>query len=122
MSLLDTTAISDIFGSVLGSIYGDGQLIRVSMVEGPNYSQVEQLDDPVSIKVQVDRADEAMRATPGYTETDVKLIILQSGVSGRMPNSDDIVVAQGQRWKLGGVRQDPARSHWVARGIRQVSS
>lgn len=121
MNLLDTSAIRDIFGATLGAIYGDGQLIRVDMVQQPNHSLLPVEQAPVAIKVQVDRADEAMRAAPGYTETDVKLLILQSGISGREPNSDDIVVAQGQRWKLAGVQQDPARSHWTARGIRQAT-
>lgn len=62
-----------------------------------------------------------MRGEPGYTAQDVKLIILTAGLAGREPNTDDVVVAQSVRWKLGGVRQDPARSHWIARGIRQSS-
>lgn len=33
--LLDTDAIQKIFGSALAGIYGDGQLITVTMVRGP---------------------------------------------------------------------------------------
>lgn len=121
MSLLDGDDIRALFGDVFTDIFGDGSLIRVDMVRQPGGVVLPVEDAPVAISVQVDRADEAMRQAAGYTDTDVKLIILQAGVTGRMPNSDDIVIAQGQRWKVSGVRQDPARSHWIMCGIRQAT-
>lgn len=120
--LLDAASIQATIGRVLGPIYGDGSLIRVDLVRQAGGTLLPSEQAPAAIKVQVDRADEAMRQAAGYTDTDVKLLILQTGVAGRAPNSDDIVIAQGQRWKLSGIRQDPARSHWVARGIRQATA
>lgn len=118
--LLDTDDIQQLFGDVFSDIYGDGQLITVTMVRGPGGVQVPQ-ETSVPCKVQVDRCDEAMRQSAGYTDTDVKLIILQSDVSDKEPDTDSLVVAQGKRWKVSGVRQDPARSVWIMRGIRQAT-
>ncbi|ELT46836.1 hypothetical protein [Brucella intermedia] len=118
--LLDTDDIQQLFGDIFSDIYGDGQLITVTMVRGPGGVQIPQ-ESSVPCKVQVDRADESMRQSAGYTDTDVKLIILQSGLSDKEPDSDSIVVAQGRRWKVSGVRSDPARAAWIMRGIRQAS-
>lgn len=121
MNLLDGDDIRALFGDVFADIFGGCFLIRVEMMRQPGGTLRPVEETPVPIKVQIDRADEAMRKSAGYTDTDVKLIILQAGVAGRQPNSDDIVIAQGQRWKVSGVRQDPARSHWIMRGIRQAT-
>lgn len=119
--LLDSDDIQQLFGDVFSDIYGDGELIRVDMVRGPGGVMTPTEQPPVPVKVQTDRCDHAMRDAPGYSDTDVKLLILQSGVSGRKPNTDDIVVARGQRWKISGVTEDPARSYWSMRGIRQAT-
>lgn len=121
MGLLDTDALKNVMGAAFAPILGTGQLIRIDMVRQPGGVILPAEQDPVAISVQVDRCDEAMRQAEGYTDTDVKLIILQAGVSGREPNTDDIVVARGRRWKVSGVRSDPAQSHWVMRGIRQAT-
>lgn len=118
--LLDTDAIQKIFGSALAGIYGDGELITVTMVRGPGGVQTPQ-ETSVPCKVQVDNCDEAMRSAEGYSDTDVKLIILQDGMTGSEPDGDSIVIAQGKRWKVSGVRSDPARAAWVMRGIRQAA-
>jgi hypothetical protein len=119
--LLDTDALQSIFGSVLSSIYGDGQLIRIVMQRQPGGSVIPVEQPPVPIKVQVDACTEAMRQQAGYTDTDVRLLILQSGVPGDKPTSDDIVIAQGRRWKLYGITEDPARAYWEMRGIRDAT-
>lgn len=119
--LLDTDALQGIFGSVLSAIYGDGQLIRVTMERQPGGVVIPVEQPLVPIKVQVDACTEAMRQQSGYTDTDVRLLILQSGVSGAKPTTDDIVIAKGQRWKLYGITEDPARAYWEMRGIRDAS-
>lgn len=119
MSLLDSDDIRELFGDVLDDVYGDGRLIRVTKVRGPGGVQINQYQQPVSIKVQVDRADEAMRQQAGYTDTDVKLIILQAGVSGPTLTTDDVIEARGQRWSVYGCGEDPAQSYWRGRGVRQ---
>lgn len=124
--LLDGNFIQDLFGSVFGDIYGDGELIRVSMVRQPNGSVVPTKGDPISIKVQVDACTETMRQQAGYSDTDVRLIVLQSGITGGDINTDDVIRAKDRNgvlrnWKVAaGVGQDPARAYWEIRGIRQA--
>ncbi|WMT90152.1 hypothetical protein [Pelagibacterium sp. H642] len=119
--LLDTNALKDITGAAFAPVLGTGQLIRIDMVRQPGGVIIPTEQPPVAISVQVDRCDEAMRQSPGYTEQDVKLIILQSGVTGREPNSDDVVVARGERWKCKSVRSDPAQSHWTIHATRDAT-
>lgn len=121
MGLLDTNAIQGLFGAAFGPIYGTGRLIRVKKVQRPNGTLVNEYQQPVAIKIQVDRADEAMRQQAGYTETDVKLLILQSGVSGPMLTTDDVIEARGSRWSIYGCGEDPAKSYWRGRGVQQSS-
>ncbi len=118
--LLDTDDIQQLFGDVLSDIYGDGQLITVTMVRGPGGVQVPQ-ETSVPCKVQVDRCDEAMRQSAGYTAEDVKLLVLQAGIA-IVPDSDSIVVARGQRWKAKSVRSDPASSYWIIHGTKDNST
>ena len=121
MTLLDTDAIKNIMGAAFAPIMGTGQLIRIDLVRqtGGTYLPVEQ--PPVALSVQIDRCDEAMRQSPGYTAEDVKLIVLQAGVEGRAPKTDDVIEARGERWKAVSVRTDPASSHWVIHATKQAS-
>lgn len=121
MGLLDSDFIRNRFGSVLSSVYGDGRLIRVTKVRGPGGVQINQYQQPVAVKVQTDRCDEAMRQQAGYTESDAKLLILQAGVGGPMLTTDDIIEHRGQRWSIYGCGEDPAQSYWRGRGVRQAT-
>ncbi|MHC5307513.1 hypothetical protein [Bartonella sp. LJL80] len=122
MSLLSNGSIKALFSSVLSSIYEDGQLIRSTMVRDPKTGSMRPVKQPpVTIKVQIDECTEAMRQQAGYTDTDVRMIILQQGIEGEKPNSDDLIVAGGQNWKVYGVTEDPAHSYWQMRAVRQAS-
>lgn len=121
MGLLDTNAIRRKFGQVFSSIYANGQLIRVIKERQPGGSYRNKEEEPVGIKVQIDRCTESMRQAQGYTAEDVKLLILQDGVSGAKPTSDDIIIAGGERWKIYEVYEDPAKSYWGGRGVKQAT-
>lgn len=119
MSLLDGDDIRELFGDVLDDVYGGGRLIRVTKVRGPGGVQINEYQQPVTIKVQTDRCDEAMRQQAGYTADDAKLLILQAGVGGPMLTTDDIIEHRGKRWSIYGCGEDPAQSYWRGRGVRQ---
>ena len=121
MGLLDTDALKNIMGAAFAPVLGSGQLIRVDKVRQPGGVELPVEQMPVTISVQIDRCDEAMRQAPGYSAEDVKLIVLQAGITGREPNSDDVIVARAQRWKAKSVRTDPARSHWIIHGTREAT-
>lgn len=82
----------------------------------------------IPIRVQIDEMSEEMRNSPGYgtiardyTNRDVMLIILRDGVPlEELGTDDEIITADGRRWKIYEVRTDPARSHWIGRGVQQV--
>lgn len=121
MSMLDTDILQSTLGQAFAAVFGAGELIRVVMERQPGgiYLPVEQ--PPVPIRVQVDTVTEAMRQAAGYSAEDVRLLILQHGLTGPAPTTDDIVVAQGVRWRLSGIGQDPARSYFEMRATRDVS-
>jgi len=65
-------------------------------------------------RAQVDSASEAMRQAEGFSEGDVRLIILAQGVPAL--TSDHEVTVQGTRYSIQTVERDPALSHWLCRG------
>jgi hypothetical protein len=112
MGLLDGD-IAAAFGAVFGSFYPDGTLHHAVRTEDDGGSITRTWTD-TAIKVQVDAVTESMRAEPGYTERDVRLIVLSHGITE--PTSEDQITAGGRRWSLGNVAADPANSHWIIRG------
>lgn len=119
MGLLDTDALKQYFGYAFSGIYGTGRLIRVEKVRGPGGVMINRYHPPETIKVQVDRCDEAMRKQSGFTDSDVKLLVLQSGVSSPAPTTDDVIEAKGVRWNMYATGEDPASTHWRGRGVRK---
>lgn len=119
MGLLDSDALKHLFGNVFAGLYGSGRLIRVTKVRGPGGVMLNQYQQPVPIKVQVDRCDEEMRRQEGYTSSNVKLLVLQSGVSSPAPTTDDVIEAKGARWNMFAVGEDPASTYWRGRGVKQ---
>lgn len=117
--LLDGDGIKNMFNSVLSSIYGKGVLIRTTMVRQSGGVMVPVDQPPVAVRVQIDRCTEAMRQAQGYTEKDVRMLVLQAGVPGQMITSNDKIVARGQTWKLYEIYEDPARVYWGGRAVRQ---
>lgn len=104
-----------IFGAALGPLYLDGQLIRVETIYATD-GTLTKVTTAEAIKVQIDAVTEQMRQSPGYTERDIRLIILQSGILGRAPSSDDYVTIPNRgRWSLASVDTDVALVYWQAR-------
>lgn len=119
MSLLDTNALQSLFGSVLSGVYGSGRLIRVTKIRALGGVMINRYEEPIPIKIQVDRCDEEMRGQSGYTSENAKLLILQAGVGSPAPTSDDVIEVRGDRWNIFSVGEDPARSYWRGRGVKQ---
>lgn len=115
MSLLEG-GIRTLFGRAFSRLFLDGTLHKVQLVDDGVGGMTEAVID-YPIKVQVDRADEVMRETPGYTATDCKLIVLQDGVPVLIDTADRIT-ARGSLWSvMGFVRRDPADSQWIVHGV-----
>lgn len=115
MSLLDAE-IQTLFGSVFGALYLDGTLTRVTLVDD-GFGGLTQNSADEPIKVQRDACTEQQRLEQGYSASDVRLLILQSGVD--VFDTNCRVTVLGETYQLGPViTQDPARSYFEARGIQ----
>ncbi|NML11291.1 hypothetical protein HHL08_14240 [Sphingobium sp. AR-3-1] len=63
----------------------------------------------------MDAATYAMRQSEGYSEGDVRIIVLVAGLGTEITTDCQISVS-GKRWMVGSAELDAASSHWVLRG------
>lgn len=106
-----------ILNGVFASIYPSGTLIRRAITEDSGGSQTV-TDTKTSIKVQTDAATEKMRTAPGYTDTDVRLIVLTAGLPGSITTNDKITDSRGVTYSVTMPMLDACGSHWEIRGQR----
>lgn len=113
MGLLDGGGAA-LMASVFGGIYLDATLHRPTTTDdGMGGGSSTFADEPV--KVQLEAVTEAMRQAEGYTDRDVRILMLASGVP--RPNSDCEVTVSGTRYAIQPpVGTDPAQSYWDMRG------
>lgn len=107
---------SSILNSVFSAIYPTGTLIRRTITEDEGGSQTVTTSN-VTIKVQTDAVTEVMRQAAGYTDTDVRVIILSAGVPA-VTSDDQVIDGRGDTYALIDPSLDTCGSHWVARGQR----
>lgn len=109
--------VGGILTSVFGAIYPDGALYRLTRTEQPN-GDVTEAWASEDVKVQQDACTEAQRQQEGYSEKDVRLIVLQAidGVAVAEPSEQDVVFSEGSWWALFVVEADAVNSHWSMRG------
>lgn len=114
MSLLDG-ALQRIFYGAFAGIFLNATLHRRTDVPdgqgGGTSTWVDEL-----VKASLDLANERMRAAEGYTDQDVRILMLAYGASE--PTSDDEITVKGQRWSIASVATDPATAAWEMRGRR----
>lgn len=116
MGLLDGD-IAGLFSYVFGSFYLDGTLTQnpVWVPDGSGGGSY-QTPDPVPIKYQEDQVSEETRVAGGYSQDDVRFLILQR--PGLVLTGDsEITVADGKVYLLRTPRQDPARSYFEVWGV-----
>lgn len=113
MGLLDG-GMQGIFGAAFGAVYPSGYLLRTTLTDDGEggYTTSHAVH---AIKGQVDQASERMRRAEGYTDGDMRVIVLQSGVAVE-PNTDDLAILGGKVWALSGIQADPAVTHWEMTG------
>lgn len=117
MGLLDG-GLQAVFGAAFAGVYLDGTLHRSSRVEAENGNITETFVSQ-AIKVQKDACTERMRQQEGYSDRDVRLIVLQVAPDSSVleePSTDDQITAAGQRWAISGIVSDPANAYWEMRG------
>jgi hypothetical protein len=115
MGLLDGD-IAGLFGTVFGSFYLDGTLSQnaVWVPDGEGGGSY-QSAATVAVKYQIDQVDERTRAAGGYSQDDVRFIVLQQ--TGVVLDGDSELTAGGRTYLLRNPQQDPARSYWMVWGV-----
>jgi hypothetical protein len=108
---------ASILNGVFASIYPSGSLIKRVVDEDDGGSQTV-TETTVPIKVQTDACTEVMRQAAGYTDRDVRLIILSAGLTDAPTSDDEVVDGRGDRWRLINPSLDACGSHYEARGQR----
>jgi hypothetical protein len=121
MGLLDG-GIAEVFAGAFGALYLDGLLYRPAAFNDdgmgggsdPGFAAGE------AVKVQIDAATQAMRASEGFVETDQRILVLAHGVS--TIDTDCELAAGGTRWMVATVATDPAGSYYELRGRRKTDA
>jgi hypothetical protein len=112
MSLLDG-GIASIMSAALGGLYLDATLHRSSTTDdGQGGGSTTYADE--AVKAQLDVATDAMRQSEGYVDTDVRILVLASGVD--KPDTDCQITMLGIRYGIANVGTDPAQSYWDLHG------
>ncbi len=105
-----TGDVAGLFAGVFGSFYEDATLQTTAFVpDGQGGGSV--TTTSTAVKVQRDELREADRVAAGYSEDDVRFIIL-----GATVNADSRLVYAGVTYDLSDPRLDPCGSHQIVRG------
>lgn len=115
MSLLDGQ-LAAAFAGVFGAIYLDGQLYRSNEFtdDGKGGGAGGGFKPAEPVKVQIDAATQAMRASEGFVEGDVRILMLAHGVEA--PDTDAEIAAGGTRYMIESVGTDACGSYFELRG------
>jgi hypothetical protein len=110
-----TGDITALFGAAFSDMYLDATLHAGTGEPVYNAGDITGYEGgDTRAKCQVDAATDAMRRAEGFSEGDVRLIILALGLPAITDNHQ--LTVQGVRYFLAGPSLDAAGSHWVARG------
>ena len=117
MGLLDG-GIAAAFSAALSGLYLPATLHRPGEYATDGEGNVlPAVGADVACRAQVDAASYAMRQSEGYSEGDVRIIVLAAGLDGPVTTDCQITVSD-TRWMIGSAEMDAASSHWICRGRR----
>lgn len=112
MGMLDGGGAA-LMSAVFSGIYLDGTLHRPTLTDDGMGGGTSTFADE-GVKVQLEAVTEAMRQADGYTDQDVRILMLASGVA--RPDSDCEVTVGATRYMIQPpVGTDPAQSYWDCR-------
>lgn len=118
--MLEEDGIRDMFAGVLGDIYGPAVLVTLSRsnVRDPATGTFPVTTTSTNVRAQRDVCTHKQMAHVGYSEKDVRIMVLQSGVSVR-PNTDSEITQRGETFLVMDVDEDPFRVYWDLRARRK---
>lgn len=112
MNLLDG-GIREIFANAFSGIYLDATLHRTTVTyDGSGGGSATQSSE--TVKAMFSRTTQAMREREGYSDTDMRILVLALNVDEI--DTDCEITLGGRRWGIRHVGQDPARSYFDLHG------
>jgi hypothetical protein len=112
VGLLDG-GLARIFYGAFSGIFLDATLHRATLVENGKGGYTQTFtDEPV--KASIDKATQAMRDSPGYVDTDQRIIVLAYGLDEI--DTDCEITVKGKRWGIASVGTDPATAGYELHG------
>lgn len=120
VDMLEDDDIRDLLGSVLGSIYGPAVLVTKTRgtVRDQDTGGFPENTTRTDVSVQRDVCTTKQMGQAGYSDKDVRMIVLQSGVSV-VPNTDSEIEHRGETFLVMDVDEDPFRVYWDLRSRRK---
>lgn len=123
MAALLDGGLAAVFGAAFGSVYLPG---KVHAPAAPVFDEGGSIvpgaaPTEFDCRVQPDKVSERMRATDGYTDKDIALIVLTSGLGTAIDTDCRIEVLSGMHsglWMIDMADLDAAGSHYMCRGRR----
>lgn len=112
MGLLDG-GLQRIFHGAFAGIFLNATLHRYTKIDDGKGGGSSTFN-PVPVKASLDLVNERMRASEGYTDKDVRILMLAFNVPE--PTTDDEITVKGQRWSIASVGTDPATAAYEMRG------
>jgi len=108
--------IAETFAAVFGGIYLSGSLYRPNAYtdDGTGGGDGSGFAASEAIRVQVDAATQAMRASEGFVDGDVRILVLAHGVT--TIDTDCELATGGTRYMIASVAVDSAGSYYELRG------
>lgn len=118
--MLEDDDIRDMFAGVLGGIYGPAVLRTVvrSGVRDPATGTFPSVPTNTDVRAQRDVCTHKQMAHQGYSDKDVRIMVLQSGILVR-PNTDSEITQRGEVFMVMDVDEDPCRVYWDLRARRK---
>lgn len=112
--------IQDMFASVLGGIYEEATLVTMSRgtVRDKETGLFGNTPSRTAVSVQRDVCTTRQMAQQGYSDKDVRIMVLQSGVSVR-PNTDSEIEYRTETYLVMDVDEDPFRVYWDLRARKK---
>lgn len=74
-----------------------------------------------SCLAQVDSATQAMRASDGFADGDMRILVIGDGIAGNITTDSRVEITAGPHvgsWFVAGVSRDPFGAYWELRGRR----
>lgn len=111
------------FSAAFGGIYHDALAKWPGTPVTDDGGSITTPGTPIEItcSVQVDVVTEAMRQAEGFTDKDMRLLVLAATLDGDMDTSATVEVLDGPHagsWSIDMADLDTMGSHWVCRGRR----